>query len=491
MKTTKLYIFLLISSGCVMFSSCKKFLDEEPVSVATEINFWKTPDDAASGVAGTYSLLRTALNSGAIAHYGYGDLPTEEFSNAAGEDLPDISNMNYSIGVPASSVYRPMYKLRRWDNFYRVIDQASNSINKIPAIDFSSASTNSAKNNLLGEAYFLRAFTYFYMTRIWGDVPLIATSQPAETAVNISRTAQVQVLAQCISDLKAAIPLLQYGYTSAANRAIRANRGSAFALLAHIYAWQQNYTDCAAAADSVITKGGYSLVNRSASYLTIFKGQSTEGIFEISQNALNEGAITGIAQYTTKAPYNTNVTGNAQFTINTSNLSTLYSDTTDLRRKNSFAFLGTTDPICIKYANFQYATLNNAQISVAYNNIIVFRLADIILLRAEALAAEGRNVESKTLLNQIRNAAGLTDYAGTDTDLFKGVMDERARELFLEGHRTYDLIRLAREKQLYDFGGTRMSSAAFAQGKYYWPIDPSLIALNNLLSQTPYWASKM
>lgn len=491
MKSSKIIITAIFCIGSLFFASCKKFLDQEPMSNPAEVNFWKTAADAESGVAGCYSLLRTALNSKTIAYYAYGDLPTDEFSAVGGEDAQDISNLNLSIGVPASADYRVMYNLRRWDNFYRAIDQASSSIKNIPKIDFTTGQNGATKNSLIGEAYFVRAFSYFYMSRVWGDVPLITTDVAAENAVNLPRASKDAVLAQCISDLKTAIPLLQYGYSSTTNRAIRANRGAAWALLAHIYAWQQNYTECVAATDSVITRGQYSLVDRATNYLSIYKGQSTEGIFEISMNAQNEGAINGIARNTTKAPYNTTNVGNAVYTLSASALTELYSDTTDLRRKNSFAFLGTTDPICIKYANFQYTTQNNIVIPIAYNNIIVFRLADIKLLKAEALAALNRFTEAKSPLNEIRAAAGLAEYTGTDENLFKAVIDERGRELFLEGHRFYDLIRLAKAKRIYAFGGNRMTESQFLQGKYYWPVDPTLIALNGMITQTPYWASSM
>lgn len=487
---------ILLSISILTFS-CKKFLDLKPISTPITTDFFKTASEANSAVAGCYSLLRTALNNKTITYYAYGDVPTDEYS-AFGfvEDMNDVGNVNWALPVAATSDYRTMINLRRWDNFYRVIDNANLCIQNIPGIDFSTDNSGSdpvvTKNNLIGEAYFMRAFTYFYISRVWGDVPLVTKSVNAGDAVSIARTPQATVLAQCISDLKKAIPLMQYGYVNASDRAVRANRGSAFALLAHIYAWQQDYQNCASAADSVIQRGNYQLVNRnSVGYLSIYKGQSTEGIFEIAQSSSNEGSSNGLPFYTTKAPYNTLINGNAVFTMNTDHLNTLYADTADLRLKNAFAFLGTTDPICIKYSNFQYAQQTTTKIAVAYYNIIVFRLSDIILLKAEALAATGQSGQAITLLNQIRTAAGTQPYAGTTDELFESIIDERGRELFLEGHRFYDLVRLARQKSIAEFGDGKISMSEFNRGKYYWPIDPILITLNNSLKQTPYWASKL
>jgi hypothetical protein len=200
---------------------------------------------------------------------------------------------------------------------------------------------------------------------------------------------------------------------------------------------------------------------------------------------------TKVPFFTTKSPYNTLINGNAVFTINADHLNNLFADTADLRLKNAFAFRGTTDPICIKYSNFLYTQQSTNKIAVAYNNLIVFRLSDIILLRAEALAATGQATPAISLLNQIRTAAGIQPYSLSDGDLFEAVIDERGRELFLEGHRFYDLVRLARQKNIAEFGDAKISLSEFARGKYYWPIDPILITLDNSLKQTPYWSSKL
>src|SRR5688500_14844985 len=166
----------------VLFStSCTKFLDREPKNMITDVNFWKSEDEANSGVAGIYSLLRTAINyPEGIGHYAWGDLPTDEFSpNQTLTDYAAISQVNWSVSVSSTAATaegRMMYRMRRWDNFYRVIDQANRVmlfVPEIPISGYTSANPEAAQQRLIGEAHFLRAFTYFYLVRIWGDVPLV------------------------------------------------------------------------------------------------------------------------------------------------------------------------------------------------------------------------------------------------------------------------------------------------------------------------------
>ncbi len=493
---------MLLLLQTFLWVSCSKFLDREPISTPTDEKFWANESHAVSGVAGAYSLLRFSLNE-SMAYYSYGDLPTDEFvNNLPGEDFGDVGRINWGLtfAVTQWNVSRVMNRLRRFDNFYKTISQVNRCLKFIPGIPlekFTSADQQAAKNRLIGEAYFLRAFNYFYMARIWGDVPLILdVEENISNSQNFSRSPQTVILDQCIKDLEAAIPLLNWGYEVTTERAVRANRGSAFALLAHLYAWKgddESYKKSAVAADSVLINGGYSFVNRN-NYLSIFKGQSSEGIFEIAQNARNEGSGSIFISFRTlKAPYLLTRTGTAEFRLDVPGVKAIFPDSSDLRVKNGFAFFNTTDPNCIKYSNIIYTSTNavgQPASPLAQNNIIIFRYSDILLLKAEALAATGRFVQAREILHIIQAQSNASMFNGPDAKLFESIIDERARELFIEGHRFYDLVRLGR-KGILKFGEARMNQADFNQGKYYWPLDPVLLNQNPLLNQTPFWADKL
>lgn len=501
-KSLSVLLFFIV----VIASSCKKFLDREPKNQMTDQNTWKNEAEGNSAVASIYSLFRTAVNyPEGIGHYMWGDLTADEFSpTQTGTDYASVNSTNWQISVSstaATDAARPMWRLRRWDYFYRAIDQANRVLKRLPEIplsEYTSAGPAAVQQRFLGEAYFMRAFTYFYISRIWGDVPLsLETYADPTQGPALPRSAASKVLDQAIADIQTAIPKLAWT-SAAADKAVRANRGAAYALLAHIYAWRGEYDKAAAAADSVILKGGYTYVPRST-YSTLFKGQSTEGIFEISQNKINEGyGTTGIGARTSKAPYYLTNTGNSQMPLDQTTLySRFFTDTAnDLRAKRGMAFLGTTDPITIKYSDpswITYTAVNNTS-PVFLHNIVIFRLADIKLLKAEALAATGSMGGARAVLDEVRLQAGLAPSTATDANLFEAIIDERGRELFLEGHRYYDLVRLAKKTGVVKFGSgstPRISLGEFQQGKHIWPIDPSLIIANPLLTQTPYWADKM
>src|SRR5690606_32514756 len=286
--------------------------DLKPLNYPTDENFWQTEDDANSGVAAIYALVRQAFNySDGLTFYAYGDLATDEFTteNGAPWMIDHVININWSQSVAASETGNPLLRLRRYDIFYRAIDQANRVLKYVPNMPSDAFGSEQARNRLLGEAYFLRAFVYFYISRVWGDVPLVTETMPAELAEDLPVSESAVVLAQCLEDIQSAKSLLTWGHISSSNRAVRANKTALYALEAHVHAWKGDYEECAIAADSVIVHGGLDYVARSGNYLSVFEGQSAEGIFEISQKANNEGTIRGISVHTLMEPYLRGITG--------------------------------------------------------------------------------------------------------------------------------------------------------------------------------------
>lgn len=495
-KNKILYMTVVV----LLFASCKKFLDQTPVSTPTDQTTWKTEGDANAGVAACYSLLRSAFNS-SIAYYSYGDLTSGEFLTAEDASFSNVLNMRWGTAVQSSFTYDPLLKLRIYTPFYTAVAQSNRSLAYIDAMPLTAftgdnaASQTVSKNKYLGEAYFTRAFAYFIMCRVWGDVPLVLENTDETVSKQYGRTSQATVLKQAIADVTKATQYLNLRDNSSADRGVRADRGAAFALLAHIYAWIGDYDNCNAACDAVINSGSYSLMS-AANFMDIYKGQSQESIFEIAQNNISESsdanAYYTLAGSTLTTPYIKRTV--PAWVIDDSKVNALYTDTNDVRLKKGFLRLssGTTSFYeCIKYVNVQNVN-GNANYQVSLNNIVIFRLADIELLKAEALCAKSSPDygTALSLVNKVRaarNAASVTGVAGAD--VLQTVSDERGRELFLEGHRFYDLVRLERINHLQQFDN--ISPGEFAAGKYYWPLDPTLFINNSQLTQTAFWVGKV
>lgn len=495
--------YISIFSVLLALSACNKKLDQLPRDVPVYDNFWQTEKDANAGLAGAYAQLRTALitDYGGVGFMAFGDCDARLWDAAPRGD-----------GFLIAGWFQFQSGNTTWGHYYRTINMANLVIERVPGIPvtkFTGTNTEATlrKARLLGEAYFIRAYTYFFMTRVWGEVPLILNAvKSADEALAESEQAKEDVLLeQCLKDAAQASALLQWADNYAAGDwAVRASKGSALALSAHIHMWrtrqnrkqidQQDFSKAAVFCDSVIRFGGYQLLD-SSQYRSIFKGKSKEGIFEINFSIEgNEAYGNGAAFANYFLAYPVLPRDVMEFPINNFNPMFLGLFTAADQRTKS-VFKGWPDRnLCIgtKYADIVYKD------QYAYrgeNNIELFRLADIILPRAEALARLDRFPEAETLLNQVRKRSGLTDYVYTPdatdrkTTYVRNILEERLRELFMEGHALYDLVRTG-------FYSKSITTGNYDEGRYleeghFHPLNPDLIKLNRKLHQTPYWASRL
>lgn len=490
MKKQRLYIAYAaaVISVVTLVSSCSKILDLEPHNSTFTNAYFSTETDAKTSLAGAYAILRNILIRDNSWHK-YGDIVSGELSIDGNRDngMFNISNGQF-VGLNVGG------ENWNWQQYYQLLQQINLIINKVPGIADSKFVDINTKRHVIGEAYFLRAYTYFYMSRIWGDVPLkLEPDLDVSSAKNIPRSPAADVWKQCLADLEIAKTNLDFGYEDESERAVRANKGTAFALQAHILAWKGDYAGCEAAANEVITKGGYSLLD-STNYMKVFIGKSLEGIFEIN---INDGQSEGLsladnpgAGKTLMMPF---IDGKnyIEWPVSELYLAKIYKDTDkDIRFKDFFYGLGGNKGQIIKYANIGYADGSTKKDPRMTNNLNIFRLADIMLLRAEALNKLNKDGDAQTLLNDVRQRAGLDIYTGTGEDLGTTIMEERLRELFYEGQAYYDLVR---NKKLGGGSGynEHFPDAQFQNGGWLWPIDPNMFKDDFTLVQTPFWRGKL
>lgn len=484
---------LMMAGFFSVTTSCKKILDVEPHNSTFTKAYFTNGTDANTAIAGAYALLRSVLLNNSSFHV-YGDVTAKEFSINSGYDDANynISNGEFT-GLNVGSGYW------NWQNYYQLMQQINLIIVKVPNIPIGTFTNQDDKQRIIGEAYFLRAFTYFYMSRVWGDVPLkLSPDLDISQAVNLPRSPAADVMKQCLADVKIAEGDLVFGYTDQNQRAVRANKGSAYALEAHIEAWTHNYSACEQAAGQVITNGGYSLVTDTSQFKSIFVGKSLEGIFEININyGQSEGLALNGGGYLPTLTYPFIYTKNRlEWPLNQSYVNKLYTDTTDVRyAKYFFQAQNSGNGQTIKYDNITYAdgsAKNDPRLS---NNLIIFRLSGIILLRAEALNQLGRDGEALTLLNQVRSRAHIAAYTGAGDNLARTILEERLRELFYEGQSFYDLVRTkhigsSTSSFISDYNES-FNDIRINAGGNYWPIDPAMFKDDFTLKQTPYWQGKL
>jgi len=504
------FLYLFAAALLLTGTSCKKYINEAPITSTYDAKFWSSQTSAEQAVYALYGQFRSCLRADA-SHFVFGDL-------ASGMFVPASSQWNYTtitVDQQFDFSYVPYLEgsLKNWSRFYKVIAQANLIIERVPAMADNIFTSAAAKNAFVGEALFMKALTYFYITRAWGDPVYVDKTYNDVDYGNIppiARTAETIVLDSCISDLKKASAYLDYSGGDP-TKTLRANKGSVYALLAHIYAWKHDYANAHTACQEVINNGGYSL-EPADSYQNIWKGQSSaENIFEIAMkfnsndnNFLNsadgynnyndwtEGQFNFFATFL-KDDYVDGIKNNC-WLAPVDNIDPVFS-TDDIRFNKILKHVDASGGdkegyMLLKYTNFNYQNTSLSANAYIDNNLSFFRLADILLLDAEALAMQD-NTAAVTPLNQVLNRAGLENYSGpTDkTSLVKTILQERGKELIGEGQWAYDMIRTeAVANSLTETLGYQQDRVN--QKGYYWPIDMSaLFKTDPLLTQNPWWAS--
>jgi len=480
MKTFNILIKSIALIGIVsVISSCSKMLDTKPITEYSNQNYWSEKPHAQAALAGAYRLLQSALGP-EFAYYGEGrtdNLLLYRETNA----IP--------INLAKNSI-DPSMDLADWGQFYAVIKQCNEVLLNVPKMAEKGLFDPAAEDykNIIGEALGLRALCYFYMVRLWGDVPLI-TEPVVEANQNIfnARADTSAVLAQVKADLDNARLLVPP--THADNNRFRARimRGAIDAMLTDYHMWRHDYENALVTSARVTAVAGYSLAKLydplidyttsanapllfNTDYVNMFtKGFSTESIFEIDF-AYTEGTYSNLT-----SPYRR---PNAFFKSSVK-MENRY-DGADLRALVAID----EDSFVAKFferTGFNSSTMND-------KSIIMYRLADIILLRAEALNELDRRPEALILVNQIRARAGATPVlAATFNALSKKaatdyILEERARELCFEGKRWFDLLRTGRALEVMN-----PINGIINPGNLLWPVALDALRSNPKLVQNEFY----
>jgi len=452
---------------CVLFiitlGSCDKITDVGgPANAITNENVFRNDVNATAAVTGIYAkamLSTTSFLNGGITIYPA--LSADEF-------IPNGTNTTI-LEFASNSLQSSNQNVRNilWTPAYSLIYEANACIEGLNGSNAISAAT---KKQLLGESYFIRAFLYFNLINLFGDVPLILATRYEPNAI-MPRTNSTLVKIQIKQDLITAIGFLSPNYPTA-NR-VRVNKWAALALLARINLYNENWVDADNEASQVINSGMYSLEKE---LNKVFLYNSNESIFQLMP--VSKG-------------YNT-TEGNQLIPVTTASAIPPVSLSQYLlnvfepgdKRRNSWIGIKNVGGIDYTYPYKYQLKANFTSSFVLMEYYTVLRLAEQYLIRAEARANQQNLVGAIEDIDTIRARAGLPLLSNTNPsiskeDLLIAIQKERQTELFAEwGHRWFDLKR------------TKQTDVVLKSRKSLWnstdtlyPIPSTEILLNPNLTQ--------
>jgi hypothetical protein len=454
----KIKIFTIVA--LFVLAACNDILEEDPKAIASE-TFYNTADEVAAATNAIYSPLRSEGALGGtypslmecMPDYGYGRGSWADNSNYAGLNATNISR----IGTT-------------WTQFYLTIRNANLVIKNTPN---GASTTESEKAQFIGEAKFLRAFTYFLLVRSWGGVPL--RKEETMENIEIARNSADQVYELILSDLQYAVENLPDE-----PRLIGApSKWVAKTLLADVYLNLQNWTSARDLTDEVIRSGKFSLVkvNTPDDFNNIYGPDvvnTSEEVFYIKFHD-NSGSFFMNMAHHPSSGYNGNGGWYGHYTT-TDNLVYKNWDNNDFRKQNGFySFnigLGSNTLLYKKY-------IDPEATGYPSNDLPYYRYADVLMMYAEAANNAGNGPTSKAVecLNEVhRRAYGLDPEMASSIDFkiehytkesfLDLIIQERGYETFYEGKRWLELVRMGKAVEIIK----EVKGKDIAEKHYLFPI---------------------
>lgn len=527
----KKIIICLAGLGLMFFmNSCRKLVDEKPLSDGTLNDFFKSKYDADAAIAAMYGQLQQQMvGEGQFKNrYSYwGEARSDNFESTpgTGNSVP-VREMHYNALTPNN-------EFTDWTGLYRLVAMANINIAKFPQINVIAAGspkdqlTTETLNSYMAQSYAMRALAYFYIVRLWGDAPLrlepyLDATKPTEQA----RDPQSKILDQIVTDLNMAYTLIPKG----ANAPVwYIGEAAIAAMMADVFMWRHDYDNAIVwfknlfksksptgkvynASGSAATGSGGAAADLepTATWKNVFTNPvgSLEAIWNIHWDVAANGCpcMTAVSSSVNNGPLRvsfeifkgTNTQG-----VVVPEYSWVKS-TTDVRPKQTFNVNQSTMAQGWKFYPGSYNTNGTTYTAITGTDktvyLTMYRLADQYLLYAEALNKKGDRTNALKYLNLIHVRAGNPAYT---IDLFNSealmedaILWERQWELHSEGKRWFDLVRTDHVFKIMDpvltsrqiFQGaapTGFGADKSDKRKYLWPLHRNVLNANTLLVQNP------
>ncbi len=465
---------VLSLSIAISLCSCESILDIDPPtdSITADVTF-STPEGIRTAATGFYT--DNFLNN--LMYYQGLELYVSQLCDemqARSGQFADLSQNNYN----ASSSYIP----NLWDAPYSSIYGANDFLEHVEG---SMVLPESELDKYRGEALFFRAYAYFYLVNLFGDVPLFTTSDVNVTA-KAPRAPKADVYQQIVSDLLQAQQLLK----NAGNGRTRISTDAVTALLARVYLYTEQWEKAVSEANKLlpVANGGQGRDYLLETTDRVFLSTSSETIL-----ASNQEGFTGTGSYVGYTRIGNLFIPNERATYASyyfcdELVSAVRAEPQDLRNNWIGEKKGSGGKIY--YYPYKYRNMTTPNNAANYESYVILRLAEQYLIRAEASVHLGHTQQAVDDINRIRERAALSPYAGgmAKDDLLMEIETQRRKEFFFEqGHRWMDLNRTGRADAVYS--NTSYKKVNWKAFRSLLPIPEQQIGRNRNLTQNPGYES--
>ncbi|MFD1016790.1 RagB/SusD family nutrient uptake outer membrane protein [Winogradskyella rapida] len=463
----------------VLATSCSDFLEPEPSSAITSENYYSTLDELETALVGAYDAIQGEGNYDKDANHGvqYEFYITEMRSGntatkiADPDDFSDSGQFEAFNVLPTNGIVANYYS-----SFYQVIFRANVVLENLSNVDGDTSAIEA-------EAKFIRAYAYFNLVRLFGDIPLVDhVLSPSETDTQFIRVDKNLVYDLIVTDLQTAVAGLDNTYKT------RASKAAAQGLLAKVYLSleEPDYVNAQLLCEEIINSGNFSLVD----YYDVFYDElNSEIIFAIGFEPVNDSQ-TFSAQWMNQVGVSSGLNYATYDLVD--DLNEFGGERTQYSYRQDPLHLTSVRYQCAKYFpnGEDGGTTNPHQFDtnpeLAGNDWIVLRYADILLLHVEAIMAGSDQTSATAALasfQQVRDRAGLTDPVTEIT--VDDLLLERRVELAFENHRLFDLIRLGKAQSVLS-AYSDLNGFGFTSSDLVLPMPQNEVNLSDgLMTQNP------
>lgn len=471
-----IYYFLL--SGCLLFLSCNDILDKDPLGILDAGSFFQSADDAEQAINAAYQSLMFN-NENNNFYWAFAEVTSDEAIAGGDGSRAGIVELDFFSYTPRTQEFNDYWKVN-----YNGISQCNAIIEQVPPIEMNEA----LKNRILGEAHFLRAYYYFALTQVFGDVPLLTKITPPDE-LKIPRTPQSVIFDQILDDCDQAASWLLVDNTS--SNTGRATKGAAYGLAAKTAIYEKNWTEALDYIGKLKALNYYALVDDYLENFTDGTQNNSESVWEIQHANLELGVGNFLNQWWRSKKVDgygfAEVT--PEFVAAFEEGDPRFGFTVAKNNDDYFGFIYKPSYSSTGYGVKKYLQIDTTvtQASDGDINYTAIRYAEVLLWEAEALAELGQVQEAQTPLEEVRARARaqsedpdttLPPVLTTDkNEMITAIRHERQVELGFEMHRFFDLVR---------WGIAADILPDFQTGKHeVFPLPQTEMDLNPFLEQNP------